>query len=352
MASRCRWACGEPVTRVAAIQGDGEASPLAGEGHVIEAVVTAVYPAFDGFYVMETEAHRDNDPATSEGLFVYQPEADVSAGDRVRVSGTVDEYYGLTQISADDRAVCEQGLTVSPVALTLPFDDPADREALEGMLVSVEQPLTVSDNYELARYGSMTLSNGRLFNPTNVAEPGAAARAVKDANERNQVLLDDASNEQNPATVIYPDGGLAADNTLRAGYHTRPFQAVFTYGFNEWRLQPVGEVAFDTAANPALRPRTGPPAAICGWPPSTCSTTSMVTARGRISHRARCPRCRGTGPAAGQAGGRAQGHRRRRGGAHGGGERRLRPGFRPGAAHRRPGPGLALRGPGTGPSGR
>ncbi|HCE40202.1 MAG: ribonuclease [Alcanivorax sp.] len=243
-------ACGEPVTRVAAIQGDGDASPLAGEGHVIEAVVTAVYPAFDGFYVMETEAHRDNDPATSEGLFVYQPEADVSAGDRVRVSGTVNEYYGLTQISADDRAVCEQGLTVSPVALTLPFDDPADREALEGMLVSVEQPLTVSDNYELARYGSMTLSNGRLFNPTNVAEPGAAARAVKDANERNQVLLDDASNEQNPATVIYPDGGLAADNTLRAGYRTRPFQAVFTYGFNEWRLQPVGEVAFDTAANP------------------------------------------------------------------------------------------------------
>ncbi|MBF1803227.1 ExeM/NucH family extracellular endonuclease [Alloalcanivorax profundimaris] len=243
-------ACGEPVTRVAAIQGDGDASPLTGEGHVIEAVVTAVYPAFDGFYVMETEAHRDNDPATSEGLFVYQPEADVSAGDRVRVSGTVDEYYGLTQISADDRAVCEQGLTVSPVALTLPFDDPADREALEGMLVSVEQPLTVSDNYELARYGSMTLSNGRLFNPTNVAEPGAAARAVKDANEHNQVLLDDASNEQNPATVIYPAGGLAADNTVRAGYRTRPFQAVFTYGFEEWRLQPVGEVAFDIAANP------------------------------------------------------------------------------------------------------
>ncbi|MFP1681881.1 ExeM/NucH family extracellular endonuclease [Alloalcanivorax sp. C16-1] len=243
-------ACGEPVTRIAAIQGDGDSSPLDGEGHVIEAVVTALYPAFDGFYVMETEAHRDDDPATSEGLFIYQPEADVSAGDRVRVSGTVSEYYGLTQISADQRAVCEQGVTVTPVVLTLPFDDLADREALEGMLVSVEQPLTVSDNYELARYGSMTLSNGRLFNPTNVAAPGDPARAVKQANARNQVLLDDASNAQNPATVIYPEGGLAADNTLRAGYRTRPFQAVFTYGFSQWRLQPVGEVRFDATANP------------------------------------------------------------------------------------------------------
>ncbi|MBM7332183.1 ExeM/NucH family extracellular endonuclease [Alloalcanivorax marinus] len=243
-------ACGEAVTRIAAIQGDGDVSPLDGEGQVIEAVVTAVYPAFDGFYVMETEAHRDDDPATSEGLFVYQPDADVVAGDRVRVSGTVGEYYGLTQISADQRAVCEQNVTVTPVVLTLPFDDLANREALEGMLVSVEQPLTVSDNYELARYGSVTLSDGRLFNPTNVAAPGDAARAVKEANTRNRILLDDASNVQNPDTVIYPDGGLAANNTLRAGYRTRPFQAVFTYGFNEWRLQPVGEVRFDPAANP------------------------------------------------------------------------------------------------------
>tara|TARA_A100001391_G_scaffold93375_3_gene61951 strand:+ start:34072 stop:36519 length:2448 start_codon:yes stop_codon:yes gene_type:complete len=243
-------ACGEAVTRIAAIQGPGDRSPLDGEGHVIEAVVTAVYPAFDGFYVMETEANRDNDPATSEGLFIYQPDAQVSAGDRVRVSGTVSEYYGLTQISADQQAVCEQEVTVTPVVLTLPFDDLADRESLEGMLVSVEQPLTVSDNYELARYGSMTLSDGRLFNPTNVAAPGEAARAVKEANSRNQVLLDDASNAQNPATVIYPEGGLAADNTLRAGYQTRPFRAVFTYGFNQWRLQPVGEVRFDATANP------------------------------------------------------------------------------------------------------
>ena len=243
-------ACGEAVTRIAAIQGDGDSSPLDGEGHVIEAVVTAVYPGLNGFYVMETEANRDDDPATSEGLFVYQPDADVTAGDRVRVSGTVDEYYGLTQIKADQRAVCEQEVTVTPVALTLPFDNLAGREALEGMLVSVEQPLTVSNNYELARYGSVTLSDGRLFNPTNVAAPGDAALAVKEANTRNQVLLDDASNVQNPETVIYPDGGLAADNTLRAGYRTQPFQAVFTYGHNQWRLQPVGEIRFDATANP------------------------------------------------------------------------------------------------------
>jgi len=249
VAADAAGACGEPVTRIAAIQGRADVSPRVGESLAIEAVVTAAYPDLDGFYVMEPEALRDDDPATSEGLFVYQPGARVNAGDRLRVTGTVEEYHGLTQLRATGRRLCERNVPVAPVPLMLPFADPADREALEGMLVSVAQPLTVSDTHELARYGSLTLSHGRLFIPTQVAAPGAPARAVRAANALNRIQLDDGSHVGNPATVRYPRGGLAANNPLRAGYRTRPFQAVLTYGFQAWRLQPVGEVRFD-AANP------------------------------------------------------------------------------------------------------
>lgn len=43
------------------------------------------------------------------------------------------------------------------------------------------QTLTVSENYNLGRYGEMVLSNGRLFNPTNITTLGAAANAQQAA---------------------------------------------------------------------------------------------------------------------------------------------------------------------------
>ena len=61
-----------------------------------------------GFYIQNAP---DADVATSDGVFVFDgsnPQTDVEAGDLVRVSGSVTEYFGETQIAATDVTVVGQ----------------------------------------------------------------------------------------------------------------------------------------------------------------------------------------------------------------------------------------------------
>ncbi|KVO13373.1 ExeM/NucH family extracellular endonuclease [Burkholderia ubonensis] len=254
--------CGGSATPIAEIQGPGAPSPLAGQNVSIEAVVTADFggaDGFGGFFVQQADAQRRNQPGVSEGLFVYAPKARVKAGDLVHVTGKVEEKYGQTQLTLSGAiAVCANGQSVTPATLALPVDNVNAFAAYEGMLVRLPQKLNVTDNYELGRYGSVLLSNGRLRTPTSVVPP-AQAQSQIDANARNRLILDDGSNKQNPASVPYPAPGLSAANTLRAGYTVSNVEGVLEMRYGVWRVQPVpgaAAPAFDARANP----RTAAPA--------------------------------------------------------------------------------------------
>ncbi|WP_157642301.1 ExeM/NucH family extracellular endonuclease [Burkholderia ubonensis] len=254
--------CGGAATPIAAIQGGAGPSPLAGQTTSIEAVVTADFggaDGFGGFFVQQANGERRRRPGVSEGLFVYAPKARATAGDVVHVTGRIEEKYGQTQLTLSGGiAVCARGRTVTPATLTLPVDAASVFAAHAAMLVRLPQTLTVSDTYELGRYGSIVLSNGRLRAPTHLVEPARAA-AQADANARNRIVLDDGSSKQNPATARYPPPALSAANTLRAGYTVRGVEGVLERRYNTWRLQPVPGAAapvFERAANP----RTGAPA--------------------------------------------------------------------------------------------
>ncbi|KVC95149.1 endonuclease [Burkholderia ubonensis] len=254
--------CGGSATPIAEIQGPGAPSPLAGQNVSIEAVVTADFggaDGFGGFFVQQADAQRRNQPGVSEGLFVYAPKARAKAGDLVHVTGKVEEKYGQTQLTLSGAiAVCANGQSVTPATLALPVDDVNAFAAYEGMLVRLPQKLNVTDNYELGRYGSVLLSNGRLRTPTSVVPP-AQAQSQIDANARNRLILDDGSNKQNPASVPYPAPGLSAANTLRSGYTVSNVEGVLEMRYGAWRVQPVpgaAAPAFDARANP----RTAAPA--------------------------------------------------------------------------------------------
>ncbi|KVP28283.1 endonuclease [Burkholderia multivorans] len=254
--------CGGSATPIADIQGPGAPSPLAGQNVSIEAVVTADFggtDGFGGFFVQQADPQRRNQPGVSEGLFVYAPKARAKAGDLVHVTGKVEEKYGQTQLTLSGAiAVCANGQTVTPATLTLPVESASAFAAYEGMLVRLPQTLTVTDNYELGRYGSVLLSNGRLRTPTSVVPPSQAQSQI-DANARNRLILDDGSNKQNPASVPYPAPQLSAANTLRTGYTVRDVQGVLEVRYGAWRVQPVPGAAaptFDARANP----RTNAPA--------------------------------------------------------------------------------------------
>ncbi|KUZ69281.1 endonuclease [Burkholderia ubonensis] len=254
--------CGGSATPIAEIQGPGGPSPLAGQNVSIEAVVTADFggaDGFGGFFVQQADAQRRNQPGVSEGLFVYAPKARAKAGDLVHVTGKVEEKYGQTQLTLSGAiAVCANGQSVTPATLALPVDNVNAFAAYEGMLVRLPQKLNVTDNYELGRYGSVLLSNGRLRTPTSVVPP-AQAQSQIDANARNRLVLDDGSNKQNPASIPYPAPGLSAANTLRAGYTVSNVEGVLEMRYGAWRVQPVpgaAAPAFDARANP----RTAAPA--------------------------------------------------------------------------------------------
>ena len=256
--------CGAPATHLADVQGAGATSPLAGQNVEIEAVVTADYSGtngFNGFFVQQPDAQRRRLPGVSEGLFVYAPGVSARAGDLVHLVGQVEEKYGQTQLTLATNGIasCASGHSVTPVDVTLPVADAKALSAYEGMLVRLPQTLTVSETYELGRYGSVLLSNGRLPLPTNVAPPGNGAAAQAAANALNRIVLDDGSNQQNPGTVRYPAPGLSAANPVRAGYTVSGVQGALEMRYNAWRLQPVPGAAAP-AFNAATNPRAGAPA--------------------------------------------------------------------------------------------
>ena len=140
-----------PTLPICALQGSGFASPYAGQTVTTQGVVF-----FDldetsrkGFFLQEENC--DSDPATSDGIFVYLGARTnvVSAGDRVRVTGTVQEYDGMTELSASPGSLSLLATNqVLPALqeLSPPADIQASRlyfESREAMLVGIGEVVVV-----------------------------------------------------------------------------------------------------------------------------------------------------------------------------------------------------------------
>lgn len=249
---------------ISEIQGSGENSPYKGEIVTTTGVVVGDYQGqggdyqLSGYFIQSLAADEDDDPATSEGLFVYDYSPDVELGDVVTITGTIDEYNGLTQIKWIDSedVIIDGTATVAPTQVTLPQSSEDYFERYEGMLVTFEQTLTVSDVYDLYNYGEITLSaNGRLWNPTSVADPGAPADEVRAANLLNMLVLDDASAASKEDIVEIPFGiggdPTTSANPLRAGATVGGLTGVMSYAFNDWRLYSNGSLAAEGEDNTA-----------------------------------------------------------------------------------------------------
>ncbi len=256
------------VTEIHDIQGDGLASPLLNEVHTIEGIVVGDFQPDDtnikGFFVQEEDADADDNPLTSEGVFVYYNTVDVNVGDLVRVSGTVQEYYNMTQLgNVTGVSIVSSNNPLPTVAeISPPFSETTYLERYEGMLVSVPETLYVTDIYYLGRGGQLLLSpDARLMNPTQVVDPGQPAIDLQAANNLNRIILDDGSLRQNPDPVIYPSPFLSATNTVRGGDAVADIVGVLSYSYSGWsdtdayRIHPIERPTI-THTNP--RP-TSPP---------------------------------------------------------------------------------------------
>lgn len=245
--------CAADKTLISAIQGEGNESPLVDTLVELEGIVTADFQGDDelkGFFVTSLAADEDTNPLTSEGVFVYFADTDVNVGDHVRVQGTVDEYFDSTQISdVVQVAVCATGQSVSATKISLPLASQDDLEAFEGMLVTLDQELVVTNNFGLGRYGEVELATERLYQGTQVAMPGDAANAVEVENLTKKILVDDGSTVQNSDPTAYPTPGLSAENTLRTGDSVNSVTGALAYSFSTYRIHPTVAPQF-IATNP------------------------------------------------------------------------------------------------------
>ncbi|GAA1918564.1 endonuclease/exonuclease/phosphatase family protein [Streptomyces sodiiphilus] len=171
------------TVRIHDIQGSGRISPLAGE-HVTEVagVVTGVRTyGSRGFWIQDPEP--DDDPATSEGLFVFTSSVPtVSVGDAVLVSGQVGEYYyggaargglSVTQLSRPSVTVVSSGNPLpEPVVLDAgtvpaafaPAGNPADGGSIEGLSLQPER--YALDLYESLEGMNVAVEDARVVGPT------------------------------------------------------------------------------------------------------------------------------------------------------------------------------------------
>jgi hypothetical protein len=264
--------CEAPITPIPAIQGNGATAAVTGTV-TTRGVVVGDYegaaPALRGFFLQDPTG--DGDPATSDGIFVFEgSNADtVKLGDVVTVTGTAGENQGQTQVSVGAVTVCGTG-TVTPTDVTFPVASDTALERFEGMLVRLPQPMSVTEHFQLGRFGQVTISQGgRLRQPTNVAAPGAEAAAVQAANNLRKIILDDASQFQNPDPIPFARGGqpLSASNTLRGGDTATGIVGVlnWTWGGNSsspnaYRIRPINALGGTVDFEPTNARPTGPPA--------------------------------------------------------------------------------------------
>lgn len=234
--------------------------------YTVQGVLTADYRysnGFNGFYIQTPDNQAVN--GRSNGLFVYIPAGSTVtggvAGDVITVRGTLQRNQGQLQLTSLQSNVltCATGgnSLIAPRQLKLPFDSVKEASAnspalYSGMLVSLPQTLTVSENYNYGRYGELALSNGRLFIPTMLYAPGSVeAKQYAANNQLNKIILDDGFSNQN-RTPLYP-ANFSAVNTLRNGYQVSHVTGILEYRFGQWRIQPIsGQVpaSFDSSANP------------------------------------------------------------------------------------------------------
>jgi predicted extracellular nuclease len=249
------------------IQGDGFASPFDGGRVRTTGIVTADFQAegeLSGFYLQDPVG--DSNSATSDGIFVFEGTtslADVKVGDSVTVEADVTEFFELTELNNVGSVIINSSANPvpAPAAVTLPESLDGDLERYEGMLVSIDSVMTVSQTTLLDRSGQLVLSSpndagsaGRLFQPTNLFPAGSPeALNLADENARRILVLDDARSADSDEISFI---GAPPATVIRAGDTVSNLVGVLDYGLvdgglsrSDYRLQPTEAPSF-TATNP------------------------------------------------------------------------------------------------------
>lgn len=274
------------LTQIHDIQGPGNASPIPGSTVTTRGIVTGLRN--NGFFLQTADADVDADPATSQGVFAFTSSAPtVALGNLVHVTGTVVEFFELTEIGTITNITVLSTGNPLPAAINLTAADGAlpTPERYESMRVipnlTVVAPAGGNENEPNATATTTGNFYGVLPGVARpFREPGvsvldtfipAVGVTVFDGNLENIVVqskgLGGANMNPNAGDVMtgitgildfgfglykfYPDAGQTLTSTVTPTAVSDATPEEFTVaGFNLFRF-------FDTIDDPALSNGSG-----------------------------------------------------------------------------------------------
>ena len=216
------------VTKISAIQGTGASSGMVGQTVTVEAIVVGDFQNGDGdnsrnlngFYLQEETTDSDGNVLTSEAIFVFGGSGDVNVGDRVRVTGSISEYFGLTELTASNISVVQAGAVSDIASMATVIDLPSlgttlnqdgdyqpNLEAYEGMLVTIPETLVITEQFNLDRFNEIKLVAGdrpAQFTQENAPDAAGYQAYLAELGART-ITYDDGLNVQN-ASITNLDG--------------------------------------------------------------------------------------------------------------------------------------------------
>lgn len=264
------------VLPIASIQGGGQFSPLDGTEVTTEGVVTAVTDL--GYFLQTPDAEQDGKAETADGLFVASTRDSLVVGDRVRVSGLVQEARSggdvnqltQTQLVAGKQAVLSQANSLPKAVVLDARNAGADQaitglERYEGMRVSISQLSVVAPVGGVIDEASGTVrSNGRFYGVAKgvarpFREPGISALERADARAgANSPVFD-----TNPERLLINSRGQRGSRMLSADVGDTVLGLVGVLGYGDGTYQvlpdPTAPLSVQSGATP--KPVSAPTAA-------------------------------------------------------------------------------------------
>ena len=224
------------------IQGIGAASPLAGQRiRTTDNIVTAI--AFgsggpNGFFIQTPDARADGSDQTSNGIFVFTGGAPaVAVGDQVDVTGTVTEFFTMTELTGPTFTLDSSGnplpaavlLTQIAPGVFVPSHDqpwpPNELERFEGMLVRVENGRTTAPT---DGFGDVAIvaDDTRAFREPGIEFPGGFGYPI--VWDGNPEIF-----EINPAGAGLPGVSLPAGSAVHIA------EGPLAYAFSDYQIWPT-----------------------------------------------------------------------------------------------------------------
>jgi methionine-rich copper-binding protein CopC len=235
---------GFPVVEIYGIQGDGLVSPYnLSTVTTLENIVTALDT--NGFYMQTPDARNDVDPLTSSGIYVYTGSAPtVAVGDRVNLTGDIEEFFGLTEFTNPGSYDLTVVGTNQPLPTSIfldesfPYTDPTQYpcgvealgyECFEGMYFEMPQGFVSAASVGTFFAGSdendvyIKAGTSRAVREPGIEFPGLPGLPVFDGNPELIEMSVDA--------LTLPFQPLSAGSEIA-------LKGVISYGFNDYELQP------------------------------------------------------------------------------------------------------------------